>query len=333
MAWEWFEAGGVRVPPGGRGRGALKVGAWADGSALEIPFHVVRGVREGPVLYVQAACHGAEVNGVEVIRRLLGVVRPERLAGTLVAVPVANVVAFVHHQRRTPFDHEDMNRVFPGKADGGISQRMAHALFEGLIARATCVVDLHTGGGAMVTHCRLALAGESGVLARVFGTELLVREPLDDDFMARRFDGKLRLAAERRGIASITPELGAHGRLQEDSVATGLRGMLNVMKHTGMLEGRPDLPPRQLVVSYSSGTQLVVESGGFFVSDVVPGQFVKEGDSLGTVFGIATMEPVQSFAAPADAVVVSYSESPVVNLGDRVFMLGKVEETLVNDAG
>lgn len=327
---EVFEAGGVRVAPGERGRGALQVGTFADGSPLQIPFHIMRGSADGPTIYVQAACHGVEVNGVEVVRRLLSVVKPGDLKGNLIVVPVANVLAFVHRNRRTPFDNEDMNRVFPGKPDGNVSQRMAHALFTELVGRANYVVDLHTGSGTMVTHCRLAVEGDSNTLAHVFGTELLVREPLDEHFKAQRFDGKLRLAAESKGIVAITPELGAHGRLQEENVAIGLRGVLNVLKHAGLLDGRPELPARQLVVSYSRGTQLSADRGGFFVSAVTPGQPVKAGQRLGAIYSIASMEPLQEFVAPLDAVVVSYSESPVINFGERVFMLGKVEETLTN---
>lgn len=325
-----LRVGGIVAHPGMRADGKLRVGTFADGSALDIPVIVVNGRRPGKVLYVQAACHGVELNGIEVIRRVLDLVDPARLRGALIAVPVANVVAFTHRIRQTHFDLEDMNRVWPGKEDGGMSQRMAHVLFSSAVLKADYLIDLHTGSGTMVTHIRLAPEGEAATLARIFGTELLVKEPLDQSFKEKRFDGKLRVVAERHGIPGITPELGAHSRLQEESIAIGVRGVTNVMKHLAMIDGEPDLPALQTVVSYSSTTQVKANHGGLFVSAVKPGQRVQAGETIGSTYDVASFRQVELFQSPIAGMIVSYSENPVVHFGDSVAMIGRVEEEIRN---
>jgi predicted deacylase len=109
---------------------SLEHGSFADGTPLQSPLHVLIGAEAGPVLYVQAAVHGDEVNGVETVRRVVTSTDPEQMRGILLAVPIKNGPGFVHHQRRNPFDKEDMNRIWPGKADGMISQHMAYNFYQ-----------------------------------------------------------------------------------------------------------------------------------------------------------------------------------------------------------
>jgi len=319
--------GSAAALPGQTAFGTIFIGTFADGSSLDIPVAVVRGAAPGPVLYVQAACHGIEVNGIEVIRRLMTGGALAGMRGALIAVPVANLVAFNHRMRQTFWDLEDMNRVFPGSAGGGMSQRMAHALYRSAVSKADYLIDLHTGGPGMVTHVRLAMEGKSADLARVFGTEVLVREPLDADFRQMRYDGKLRLVAERKGIVGITPELGAHSSFQEDNIAVGLRGVLNVIRFVGMLDGEMDLPPRQVVVSYSSKTQVKATAGGVLRTEMLPGMSVRAGQELGRTYDIRkAFAEVETFVAPVDGIVMSYNDNPVVHFGDRIASIGVIVE-------
>lgn len=322
-----MQVGSAQAGPAQTAFGNIFVGTFADGSALEIPVVLVRGRQPGPTLYVQAASHGIEVNGVDVVRRLITEADLASLRGALIAVPVANLVAFNHRMRQTFWDLEDMNRVFPGSASGGMSQRMADALFRSAVSQADYLVDLHTGGPGMVTHVRLAMEGQSAALARVFGTEVLVKEPLDSDFRQMRYDGKLRLVAERQGIVGITPELGAHSRFQEENIEIGLRGVINVMKFVGMLDGQLELPERQTVVSYSTKTQVKASAGGLLRHTLRPGGTVQKGQVLGDTYDPRrAFATVETFRAPADGILVSYNDNPVVHFGDRIASIGVVEE-------
>ena len=124
--WQFGSLAGLE--PGTKAAGLIEHGTFADGTPLQSPLHVLIGAEAGPVLYVQAAVHGDEVNGVETVRRVVTAADPEQMRGILLAVPITNGPGFIRHQRRNPFDEEDMNRIWPGKADGMISQHMASAL-------------------------------------------------------------------------------------------------------------------------------------------------------------------------------------------------------------
>lgn len=330
LAKNVIRVGNLVANPGQTVKGRLEVGRFADSSMLTIPVMVVNGTGEGPTLYIQAACHGVELNGIEVLRRLVATISPSQLRGALIVVPVANVVAFTHRTRQTHWDLEDMNRVWPGKPNGNMSQRMAHVLYQAGVAQADYLIDLHTGSGTMVTHIRMATEGESGILAQVFGTELLVKEAMDEGFKERRYDGKLRIVADQAGIPGITPELGGHSRLQEEIVQVGLRGVRNVMKHLAMIDGQLELPPEQTVVSYDSNSILRATLGGLFVAAVTPGQRVQAGQEIGRLYDVATFDTLEVYRAPYDGLVMLYTEDPVRHFGDSIATIARLEGVIQN---
>ena len=137
--------GTASAAPGEKRFGSLPIGDLADGTPIEIPVVVVNGAREGKRLFVQAGVHGKEINPIEVMRRVVTGLDPAALSGVLVGVIIANPLSFEARDRRAPYDLEDMNRVWPGKPDGAISQRMAYAIYEGGVRGSDALVDLHTG--------------------------------------------------------------------------------------------------------------------------------------------------------------------------------------------
>jgi predicted deacylase len=318
--------GTASAAPGARRYGTLAVGNLADGTPIEIPVVVVNGAREGKRLFLQAGVHGKELNPIEVLRRVVTGLEPAGLAGVLVGVISANPLSFVARDRRAPYDLEDMNRVWPGKADGAISQRMAHAIYEGGVRGSDALVDLHTGSSTMLTH---SVFGEgdaaSEALARVFGTEVLLMEERDEDWQRARFAGKLRNTATADGIPAITPELGGHSTFEPERIAAGVTGVLNVLKHLGMIEGEIVRPARQYVVR-NHLTRVSVDRGGLFVPAVVPGDEVRAGDRLGILYSPRDFAEVATVVSPNDAVVLSVAENPVLHTGDSAAMLGKKGE-------
>ncbi|MFW6198438.1 MAG: M14 family metallopeptidase, partial [Acidobacteriota bacterium] len=144
MKVEVFEIGGERVAPGETRRLDLPVARLPTQQMLSLPVKVLHGSRPGPRLWLSAAIHGDEVNGVEIIRRVLDAVRPEELAGTVVAVPIVNVFGFVQQSRYLP-DRRDLNRSFPGSRRGSLAARLARLFLTEVVERCSHGIDLHTG--------------------------------------------------------------------------------------------------------------------------------------------------------------------------------------------
>jgi len=322
-------AGTAGAAAGEKRFGSIEAGTLATGTPIEVPVCVVNGgAGDGPRLYVQALCHGSEINGLEALRRVLVALDPAQMRGILVAVPVANTVAFMHKERRTSFDNEDMNRVWPGKPDGALSARMAHAIWNGAILGADYLVDLHTGSSTMLTHSVFGEGDDaSEQLARVFGTEYLLMEEHDEEWRQARFAGKLRNVAVEAGIPSITPELGGNAKFEEARIREGEAGVRNVMIHLGMIDGEITRPARQVIVR-NHLTRVTVSHGGIFLRAVQPGDEVSVGTPLGTIISARDFSELETVRSPLDGIVLSHVENPILNTGDSCAMLGKRGEQI-----
>jgi len=293
------------------------------------------GTGEGPTCYVQAAQHGRELNGTELLRRLHGWLtagdHPD-LAGTLIAVPVADPLTFdrVSYTTPEPIDSAapNMNRCWPGDLEGSIHERMAARLWAE-IEGADAIVDLHTGSPEMLTHT-VYLRGDddSRRLAEAFGTDLLLAEAAGDEAAAewanRNFGGKLRVAATREGIPSITPELGSNKQLDEAAIATGLDGLVGVLRRLGLLEGEalldgdPD-PWDGTRARNHLGRVRAADSGLFVVDEHVEvGMAVEAGESFGTVYEPTTYEPLQEATADREGIVYSIAREATVTAGQTL---------------
>lgn len=315
--------GPVSAAPGARVFGVLPSGRLADGSPVEIPVTLINGAQPGRRLFIEAAVHGVEVNPMESLRRVIMALDPGEVSGQIVAVNVANVLAFRQHDRRTPFDREDMNRVWPGREDGTLSERMAHAIYSQAVKGSDLLIDLHTGYSTMITH---TVFGEgdarSEELARCFGTEYMLMEEQDEDWQRSRFAGKLRNVAAADGIPAITPELGGFSKFEGHQIQAGVMGITNVLVRYGFIRGDVVSPGRQIVIR-NHLTRVTARHGGVFVSTVRPGQEVWETQELGYIYSPRDFEIIETVRAPFDSVVVFHAEDPIVNTGDTVVNLGK----------
>ena len=303
-----------------------------SGVAVETTVHRY-GTGEGPTLYVQAAQHGREINGTELLRRLHrrltdASAGPDAadLAGTLIAVPVADPLSFdrVSYTTPEPIDSAapNMNRCWPGDPEGSIHERMAARLWAE-IEGADAIVDLHTGSPEMLTHT-VYLRGDddSRRLAEAFGTDLLLAEAAGDEAAAewanRNFGGKLRVAATREGIPSITPELGSNKQLDEAAIETGLDGLLGVCRQLGLLDGEAD--PWDGTRARNHLGRIRAGDSGLFVVDegVEVGMAVAAGDTFGTVYDPTTYEVLQTATADREGVVYSVARESTVTAGQTL---------------
>ncbi|WP_224333969.1 succinylglutamate desuccinylase/aspartoacylase family protein [Haloprofundus halobius] len=301
-----------------------------SGVPVETTVHTYEGDEDGPTLYAQAAQHGREINGTEVLRRLHERLDHDELSGRVIVVPVADPLTFDHISYTTPevIDsvNPNMNRVWPGDAEGSLHQRIAARLWE-YAGDADAIVDLHTGSPDMLTHT-VYLKGdeECRALAEAFGTELLLAEAAGDDadteWSERNFGGKLRVAATREGIPSITPELAHNKQLVESAIEVGVEGMVGVLEHMGMLGGDGDSGGEEwdgTVARNHLGRVKAADSGLFLVDDGVElGQSISSGDHLGRVFDPTTYEVLQEVEADRDGVLYSVALESTVTAGQTL---------------
>ena len=298
-----------------------------SGVELETTVHTY-GDGDGPTLYVQAAQHGREINGSEVLRRLHGelLAREEEFSGTLIAVPVADPITFdrVSYTAPEALDsvNANMNRCWPGDADGSLHERMAATLWA-YAGDADAIVDLHTGGKEMLSHT-VYLKGdaECRALAEAFGHDLLLAEAAGEDADAewadRNFGGKLRVAATQQGIPTITPELAHNTELVEDAIEAGVAGMLDTLRHLDMLPGEA-APTNATIARNHLGRVKADDSGLFHVDgDVELGDYVEPGDHVGVVYDPTSYEVLQEVTVDREGIVYSLEREATVTAGSTL---------------
>ncbi len=308
--------GGVDIAPGTRRTVDLELGTLYNHNPISMPVHVVNGTGVGPRLFVCAAIHGDELNGIEVVRRLLSQPGLRRMRGTLVAVPIVNVLGVMHHSRYLP-DRRDLNRSFPGSQTGSLAARLAHLFMTEVVMGSTHGIDLHTGAlhRANLPQVRADLDHpETLRLAESFAVPVIMHASLRD--------GSLRAEAAGQGVRMLLYEGGEALRFDERCIRAGLRGVLGVMRELGMLRGRVPAPARA-VLNTRSSTWVRAPTSGILRSIRGLGDAVSDGEVLGYVadpFGMSE----QPVLASAQGVIIGRSNLPLAHEGDAVFHIARI---------
>lgn len=304
---------GAVVEPGSRASVRLPVADLYTGTSLSMPVHVVCGRRQGPVMFVSAAIHGDELNGVEIIRRLLKRKAIESLKGTLIAVPIVNVHGFLDQSRYLP-DRRDLNRSFPGSKKGSIAARMAHTFMSEIVSKADYGIDLHTGAinRSNLPQIRANLEDEATLgLARAFGVPVIVNSNIRD--------GSLRACAADMGLPLLIYEAGEALRFDELSIKAGVLGIIRAMRHVGMLA--PARSSKAVNPVVAASTQWVrAPASGIVDKKADLGSRVAEGQVLAVVSDPLGDEK-ENIKAPFDGVVIGRSTLPLAMEGDALFNL------------
>ena len=310
-----IEIGGVRVSPGAQANVNLPVADLYTSTPLHMPVRVVCGRAAGPVLFVSAAIHGDELNGVEVIRRLLQRKALRSIRGTLLAVPIVNVHGFLDQSRYLP-DRRDLNRSFPGSAKGSIAARLANLFVREILSRADFGIDLHTGAinRSNLPQIRGNLDDPATLeLAKVFGAPVAINSNIRD--------GSLRGCAADRGLPMLIYEAGEALRFDELSIRAGLRGILNVMRHIGMLP--PARGSRQVEPVIAASTRWIRASASGIVSAKAElGNRVAKDQIIATVSDPLGDEQ-QHVVAPFDGIVIGRSNLPLAHEGDALMHIAE----------
>ena len=306
----------------GRVDGVLHVGDLPDGLPMEIPVVIVQGKADGPTLWLHGCVHGNEYCGTFIIHRFLRGIDPAELKGTVVALPVLNITGFQRNQRMSPFEGYaggDLNRCFPGKPDGTLTEQMGHRIWKSLREHADYFVDFHT---AFTPDTRWALfappSGEAGkkaeAMASAFGFKHTLPTPLDI------LGGSALIAAAKEGIPGLIVEAGGIGpAFSPETVADAAGRLKNVARKLGMLPGA--VADHGKLTFFSNFAWVNAPRGGLFRPVVKCGQRIEKGEVVGRYYDLHG-EHVDDAKAPTSGIVLAVNAGPLMPSGDILVHIG-----------
>ncbi|MGO1233547.1 MAG: succinylglutamate desuccinylase/aspartoacylase family protein [Marinobacter sp.] len=320
MARAPFEIAGIQVKAGTRQTVEVPVAKLYTHTPLHIPVEVVHGRRDGPVMMVCGAIHGDEINGVEIIRRVLKNTALRHLRGTLLAVPIVNIFGFVQRTRYLP-DRRDLNRCFPGTESGSLGGRIAYLIRTQIMENVTHIIDLHTGAihRFNLPQIRAELKNPETVrMAEAFGAPIVINSGLRE--------GSLRAYADSQDIPVITFEGGEALRFDEVVIISGVKGVVRVMRELEMIPAKkaPKAPKKRSETAATS-QWVRADIDGIMRPVARLGQKVSKGQRLAMVadpFG----ETEVSVTSPWAGIVICVNNLPLVNEGEAIYHIARFDE-------
>lgn len=287
----------------------LVISKLPSGTVIEIPVYVFRSVHDGPVVLLMAGMHGDEVNGIEVMRRMLAKKMLYPLKGTVIAVPILNIYGFLNFSRDVP-DGKDVNRSFPGNKDGSLASRVAHRFMKEVMPYIDYGVDFHTGGASRTNFPQIRCVlnnPENEKLARAFGAPFILNAPYRQ--------GSLRKEASKYGKSILVYEAGESLRFDEAGIKMAVEGTSRLLHHLGMANAVP-VPATEPVICMKD-IWLRAKNAGLFRTNIKCGEQVKKNQLIGTITDPYGEMEVR-LNAPASGYVVGLNNMPIVNQGDAL---------------
>lgn len=315
-----LRVGGVLLKRGQRRRLEIPVARLPTGTALSLPVTVLRGKYAGPTVFLSGAIHGDEINGTEIITRVVKRVSASSLHGALITVPIVNVYGFIQRSRYLP-DRRDLNRSFPGSPNGSLASRLAHLFLEELVSKCSHGIDFHTGAlhRTNLPHVRAALNDpESRGLAEAFAAPLMFDSP--------RIKGSLRAEAFRRKMPILVFEGGQPLEFDESVIEVGVAGTLRVLSALGMIEPASATTTRRRSPEAKTTRWLRAGRSGILHLETSLGDKVAEGEVLAWINDPFSGRR-RSITAPFAGVVFALTTVPMVYQGDAVLRLAQVRAT------
>lgn len=314
--------GGHKIPPGKTLQIEMPVVRLYTDTDISMPVHVIRSRRDGPTIFISAAVHGDELNGIEIIRRLINRKSLRLIKGTVIFVPMVNVYGVLNQSRYMP-DRRDLNRCFPGSPKGSLAGIVANKFLTEIVKHCQYGIDLHTGAihRSNLPQVRANLDDkETRELAEVFGVPVLLNSNLRD--------GSLRESAVESGTKILLYEAGQALRFDELSIRAGIRGIQNVLVHLGIINRKIRKNPNKLTVSpfianTSSWTR--ANASGIVNNLKNLGDKVKKGDRLASI-GSPLGEVFDSVHASRSGIIIGKQNIPLVQEGDAMFHIAYFSE-------
>jgi len=304
--------GETEVFPGEQKSIDLPLAAMVTHNDVKMPLHVIHGKKEGPCLFVSAAIHGDEINGVEIIRRLVNQKQIKNLKGTIIAIPIVNVHGFISNSRYLP-DGRDLNRSFPGSEKGSLSGRIAHTFFHNIVKKCTHGIDLHTGARHRdnLPQIRANLSDpEVKRLALSFGVPAIIDSKIRD--------GSLRAAGGDEDIPILLYEAGESLRFNEIAIRAGVRGVLNVLRELGMLNKQKVTSSDSSAIISRQTSWVRAPISGILRLLVPLGAKTSKGSVLGIISDPLGQSEVRVMA-PEEGIVIGRTNLPLTHEGDALF--------------
>jgi predicted deacylase len=308
-----FVIDGNEIKPGNRLRINIDMGSIYDFTDVKMPVEIIHGKQDGPTLFVSSAIHGDEINGIEIVRRLLASKALNKICGTLILIPVVNIFGFNDRSRYLP-DRRDLNRCFPGLKNGSLTSQLAHKFMQEIVLKSDFGIDLHTAAFHRCNYPQIRADISDKFtfeLAKAFEAPVLIDSNLRD--------GSLRAAVNYANIPMILFEAGEALRFDEFSIATGVKGILNVMCKIGILKTRKKqeaATKKMFIARFSSWVR--APNSGIHIMRQKLGKIVKKGEVLGEIsnpFG----DHKTLVKAHESGLIIGVSNLPLTNKGDALF--------------
>ncbi|WP_299082412.1 succinylglutamate desuccinylase/aspartoacylase family protein [uncultured Paraglaciecola sp.] len=308
------------ILPGEQKKIELPVAKLYTDANVSLPVHIIRGKKPGPTIFLSAAVHGDELNGIEIIRRLINQKKFKIVNGTVIAVPMVNVYGVVNQSRYMP-DRRDLNRSFPGSARGSLAGRVAHIFLNEIVKHCDYGIDLHTGAihRSNLPQIRANMSdAETKELAEVFGVPVLLNSNL--------VDGSLREAAAKSQTKILLYEAGEALRFDEFSIRAGMKGILNVLQHLGMTKKAAPSKRKKLAPFVANGSQWVRANASGIVHNLVNlGDQMTKGQILAEI-GSPYGEVIDSVKASRSGILIGKQNIPLVQEGEAMFHIAYFSE-------
>jgi len=310
---------GMAIYPGERATVMLPMPKLYDCTPLSMPVHIIRGKTPGPILGVTAAIHGDEVNGIEIVRRILKKTVLKNLKGTLIAIPIVNVFGFLY-QDRYLMDRRDLNRAFPGSEKGSLAARLAYLIAKEIVSQSTHFIDLHAGSLHRVNLPQIRTnidVPATYQLAQSFNAPVILHAALRD--------GSLRQYANDQSIPFLLYEAGESLRFDELSIRTGVNGILNVMQVLKMIPFRKQA--KKMFISAPARSSYWVRSprSGILQPFKALGKGVNKGELLAKIGNPTTIKEYK-LISPLSGIIIGKSNLPMVHEGAALFHVACFEK-------
>ena len=282
-------------------------------NSTPVPVLVVNGVKPGPTLCLTAAVHGDELNGIEIVRRIVHEINPDNLSGAVIGVPIVNLQGFRRVSRYLP-DRRDLNRSFPGRENGSYASRTAHSFFTNVIKHCDYLIDIHTGSLSRTNLPQIRanlLIPEVASFAEKMGSIVVLQ--------SKGSVGTLRRAAMNAGIPAVTLEAGAPNNLQKEAVEEGVASILSAMSSLSLIP--KNFWRRNKEPVFYQSAWIRAHQGGILFSKVELGDSVEKGEVLGLL-----NDPVSNksseIIAPFEGRVIGMALNQIMYPGFAAYHIG-----------
>ena len=304
---------GVEVKPGESATVTFEVAKLHTRNTLNVPIIIERSRKPGPTVLMTAGIHGDEINGVEIVRQIIakGINKPK--VGTTICVPVINVFGFLNMDRLFP-DGRDLNRSFPGIANGSLASRVANFVMKELVSHVDFAMDFHTGGADRFNAAQIRIVENNPKLielAHIFGAPFI--------YYSQNLNKSYRNACDKAGIPMLLFEGGKSFNIHSNITNTGVNGAKRVLHHFGMLKSKFKVsPPKSNAVVIKESKWIRAKFSGMFKATVSINTYVNKGDDIGNI-----TDPYGSFnyfvKAPNSGYIFNVNDSPIIYQGDAIF--------------